>query len=65
MSTSQHTRNHFPQVLNNFLLVKLLSLARLELDLLASKEIFKKFGQKHFSKEQNDLIRLALCEEFN
>jgi hypothetical protein len=45
-STSQQTRNDLPQVLNNFLLVKLLSLARLELGLLASKEIFSKFDQK-------------------
>jgi hypothetical protein len=38
---------------------------KVELGLLASKKIFQKFGQNHFSKEQNDLIRLALCEEFN
>jgi hypothetical protein len=37
MSTSQQNRNNLPQVHNNFSLVKLLSLARLELGLLAFK----------------------------
>jgi hypothetical protein len=51
MSTSQETRNNLPQFLDNFSLEKLLFLARLELGLT--------------SKEQNDLILLAICEEFN
>jgi hypothetical protein len=40
MSTSKSTRNNLLEVFNNFLLVKLLSLARFELGLLASEEIF-------------------------
>jgi hypothetical protein len=64
MSTSQLTRNDLPQVLNNFSLVKILSFVRIELGLLATKEIFSKFNQ-NTSKEQNDVILIAFCEAFN
>jgi hypothetical protein len=64
MSTSQPTRNDLSKVLNNFSILKLLSFQGLNLIYLHLKKDFQN-SIKNTSKEQNDLILLAMREEFN